>query len=119
MQRFLLNNQKDSIILNENFLTNIKCLESIYFCFAFYALQFTIANLKKIIKLNFNLQLLRFIRNRSLNLNQNNNVKEKNQYLKEFALRKAFKKFINFDFINLAMKKYINATLTLQIKSIK
>ncbi len=38
MQRFLLNNQKDLIILIDTFLTNIKRLKSIYFCFAFYAL---------------------------------------------------------------------------------
>jgi len=38
MQRFLLSDQKDSIILINSFLTNIRRLGSIYFCLAFYAL---------------------------------------------------------------------------------
>ena len=38
MQRFLSNNQKDLIILINNFLTNIKRSKSIYFYLAFYAL---------------------------------------------------------------------------------
>jgi len=38
MQRFLSNNQKNLVILIDNFLTNIKRLKSIFFCLTFYAL---------------------------------------------------------------------------------